>query len=148
MWKVYLRQIVRLLRENKFFSVVYILGTALSVAMIMLILITYHIKSGDIGVEDRRSRTAYVIRGYAVPEGETHWSTSSFLSPEVVEKWFYPVKSAEAVSILVKGNTGILRHTSLHQPHHNLQFFLQFCLSLFQFCTVAQHGDDHLHIGR
>ena len=52
MWKVYLRQIVRLLRENKFFSVVYILGTALSVAMIMLILITYHIKSGDIGVED------------------------------------------------------------------------------------------------
>ena len=105
MWKVYLRQIVRLLRENKFFSVVYILGTALSVAMIMLILITYHIKSGDIGVEDRRSRTAYVIRGYAVPEGETHWSTSSFLSPEVVEKWFYPVKSAEAVSILVKGNS-------------------------------------------
>ena len=76
MWKVYLRQIVRLLRENKFFSVVYILGTALSVAMIMLILVTYHIKSGDIGVEDRRSRTAYVIRGYAVPEGATACSTA------------------------------------------------------------------------
>ena len=52
------------------------------------------------------------------------------------------------VLVLVEGNTSVLRHGPLPQSNHNLQFFLQFCLSLFQFCTVAQHGDDHLHIDR
>ena len=52
------------------------------------------------------------------------------------------------ILVLIEGDTGILRHAPLYQANHDLQFFLQFCLSLFQFCTVAQHGDDHLHIGR
>ena len=49
MWKVYLKQIRYLLKENKFFSVVYIVGTALSITMVMLILMAYHIKTGNIG---------------------------------------------------------------------------------------------------
>ena len=39
---------------------------ALSVAMMMLILITYHIKTGNIGEEDKRDRTAYITRGHGV----------------------------------------------------------------------------------
>lgn len=105
MWKVYLRQIRRLLRENKFFSVVYILGTALSVTMIMLILISYHLRTGNMGEEDKRSRTAYVMRGYVVNKGKDRWQSSSFLSTETIEKWFRPVKSAEAVSAVVKGSS-------------------------------------------
>lgn len=105
MWKVYLRQIVRLLRENKFFSVVYILGTVLSVAMMMLILITYHIKTGNIGEEDKRDRTAYITRGYGVHIKDGSGNSSAFLSPFMIEKWFYPVKTAEIVCNLTKGSS-------------------------------------------
>ena len=63
MWKVYLKQIRYLLKENKFFSVVYIVGTALSITMVMLILMAYHIKTGNIGVENKRDRMLYVTKG-------------------------------------------------------------------------------------
>lgn len=69
MWKTYLRQIRYLLKENKFFSLVYILGTALSITMIMLILITYYINTANIGVEDKRDRMFFFTRAYVVKPG-------------------------------------------------------------------------------
>ena len=51
------------------------------------------------------------------------------------------------IFILVESRPGVLCHAPFHQPHHNLQFFLQFCLTLFQFCAVAQHDNDHPRIG-
>ena len=50
MRKIYLKQIRYLLKENKFFSVVYIVGTALSIIMVMLILIIYHLQTANLGV--------------------------------------------------------------------------------------------------
>ncbi len=108
MWKVYLRQIRRLLRENKFFSVVYILGTALSVTMIMLILITYYINTGNIGVVDKRDRMFFVTRSYTVKPGKDisgnnfykAFQGSAPLSHKMLEKYMYPLQVPEAKSIV------------------------------------------------
>ena len=109
MWKVYLRQIRRLLRENKFFSVVYIIGTALSITMVMLILITYHINTGNVGVEDKRDRMLYLTRSILV---DAEWNASSGedfyagfrgsspLSYKFMEKHMYPLRTPETKSIV------------------------------------------------
>jgi len=100
MWKMYLKQIWYLLKENKFFSMVYILGTALSITMVMLILLTYHIKAGNIGAEDKRDRIVSVIRGRV--KGSRNGEYRSFLNTKMVEKWFYPLATPEARSLLCK----------------------------------------------
>jgi len=86
MWKTYLRQIRYLLKENKFFSLVYILGTALSITMVMLILITYYINTANIGVEDKRDRMFFFTRAYVVKPG-TRRVTSSMMAFRAVRRW-------------------------------------------------------------
>jgi len=98
MWKVYLKQIWYLLKENKFFSMVYILGTALSITMVMLILMAYHLKTGNIGAEDKRDRMLEITRGYILRTDEQGYYSSAFLNSEMIEKWFYPLKRPEAVT--------------------------------------------------
>lgn len=100
MWKVYLKQIRYLLKENKFFSVVYIVGTALSITMVMLILMAYYIKTGNIGVENKRDRMLYVTKGYALRHQKTSDYCCSFLNAKMVEKWFYHLKTPEAVTMV------------------------------------------------
>lgn len=100
MWKVYLKQIRYLLKENKFFSVVYIVGTALSITMVMLILMVYHIKTGNIGVENKRDRMLYVTKGYALRHQKASGYCCSFLNAGMVEKWFYHLKPPEAVTMV------------------------------------------------
>ncbi len=110
MWKVYIKQIRYQLKENKFFSMVYILGTALSITMVMIILMAYHVKTGNIGVEDKRDRMLFVKNGYIVRAerdlaenlSESSMIGSSFLSAKLVENYFYSLKTPEAVSLVGK----------------------------------------------
>ncbi len=58
MYKQYLKQAWQLMKQNRFFSFVYILGTGLAISMVMVMVmaIVYYIRTADIAPEDCRSR--------------------------------------------------------------------------------------------
>jgi len=56
----YLKQALALIREEKLYSAMYIAGTALAVAFVMLIAEVYYVKVADIAPEVHRSTTYYL----------------------------------------------------------------------------------------
>lgn len=60
MIKTYLRQAWTLIKQNKLYSAIYIVGTGLSVALIMMVFIIYYIKFAPIYPEYNRNRTMVI----------------------------------------------------------------------------------------
>lgn len=60
MYKVYLKQAVEMLKQNKFFSIISVLGTALAIMMIMTIVVTDSINNLSVAPEIYRDRMLYV----------------------------------------------------------------------------------------
>ena len=56
----YFRQALAMMREEKLYSAMYIAGTALAVAFVMLIAEVYYVKVADMAPEVRRSTTYYL----------------------------------------------------------------------------------------
>lgn len=56
----YFRQALAMMREERLFSGIYIVGTALAIAFTMVIAVVYYAKLADIAPEVNRSRTVYV----------------------------------------------------------------------------------------
>lgn len=104
MYIVYFKQAVRMLKENKFFSVVYISGTALAIVMVMALAILYYLRTANITPESHRDRLMVVAFGkIATKDGKGQGSGS--LSFSTVKECFYPMKLPEAVSaVLPLGN--------------------------------------------
>ena len=87
-----------MMREERLFSGIYIVGTALAIAFTMVIAVVYYAKLADIAPEVNRSRTVYV-KGMAkrAVNDTLRWE------PQVKE-WLYTLKSAEVVSATVNGS--------------------------------------------
>ena len=100
----YFRQALALMREEKLFSGIYILGTALAIAFTMVIAVVYYAKLADIAPEVNRSRTVYV-KGMARRSvlDTLRWEPTNYSSEEVKE-WLYTLKSAEMVSVTYNMN--------------------------------------------
>ena len=62
MYKVYFKQALLMLKQNKFISMIAIMGTALAIMMIMTIIVTDEIKEISTAPEINRNRTLYVTR--------------------------------------------------------------------------------------
>ena len=60
MIKVYLKQAWELLKQNKLFSTLYIVGTGLSIAMTMVIAIVFYVRLASVYPESNRSRTLVI----------------------------------------------------------------------------------------
>ena len=107
----YFRQALALMREEKLFSGIYILGTALAIAFTMVIAVVYYAKLADIAPEVNRSRTVYV-KGMAkrVVNDTLRWQPTSYTATQVKE-WLYTLKSTEVVSATVNAS----RYTSDRQ---------------------------------
>ena len=75
---IYVRQALRMMKEEKLFSGIYIAGTALAIAFTMVIAVVYFAKLADIEPEVNRSRTVYVTMKAYMREGVEHtveWRT-------------------------------------------------------------------------
>lgn len=100
MMKKILRQVAYQLGNQPLLSVITILGTALAIALIMVILIVYQAKTADYSPEVNRSRSLYVKWERTVydkknPNSAGHSRPSLWLVKEV----FYPLKTPEAVCV-------------------------------------------------
>ena len=61
MYKIYFKQAIEMLKQNKFISIIAITGTALAIMMIMVIIVSESIKNTSIPPEVHRDRTLYLM---------------------------------------------------------------------------------------
>ena len=100
-----------MMREERLFSGIYIVGTALAIAFTMVIAVVYYAKLADIAPEVNRSRTVYV-KGMAkrAVNDTLRWQPTSYTATQVKE-WLSTLKSAEVVSATINAS----RYTSDRQ---------------------------------
>lgn len=99
--RIYLKQSLQMLRETPLISSISIIGTAISIAMIMTILLVFQIQFVSYYPENNRDRMLYVLQSEVKSDGG--WNRGGF-SPEVLKECFYSLKLPEAV-------TGIAQQT-------------------------------------
>ena len=100
MYKVYFKQAVQMLKQNKFFSIIYIAGTGLAISMVMTLAILYYFHTANIEPESYRDRMMIVQYG-KVAKKEGKGQGSSQLSYLTIKECFYPMQIPEAVTAVI-----------------------------------------------
>ena len=108
MLKLYFKQAIRQLKEHPLFSLISILGTALSITMIMVIVSVYQITNGDYKPEVNRSRTLY-IKSLMLKDGG-NFSASSW-GLRLAKECFSPLKTPEEISFVSNQQKALLETT-------------------------------------
>jgi putative ABC transport system permease protein len=99
------KQALATLSENPLLSLISIVGTALAIAMIMVLVIAYEVRSANYRPETNRDRMLYVTRGnYVKPLS----SSSSYNSFRLIKEVFYPLAAAETVTAVSSENERLI----------------------------------------
>lgn len=90
MVKQYLKQALYMLKENRFVSVISIAGTAISIAMIMVVVLVFQVQFASFYPENNRDRMMYVDGGTEV-RSDNGWNRGNMLA-EAVKECFYTLQ--------------------------------------------------------
>ena len=101
MYKVYLKQAMQMLRQNKFFSIIYITGTGLAITMVMILAILYYFRTGNIAPEINRDRMLVIQHGKILNKTEGQGNWSSRLSYPTIKECFFSMQTPEAVTAIL-----------------------------------------------
>jgi len=121
---IYLKQAWNLIKQEKLFSFIYIMGTGLSIAAVMLLAIVFYIKIGNNYPETNRDRMLIVKSAESLyPETDggggfmfRHGSWGG-VSYQVLEQCFYSLENAETVTgVYSSWDKDNLTVEGLHQP--------------------------------
>ena len=97
MYRIYFKQSLLMLKQNKFISMIAIMGTALAIMMIMTIIVADEIKGISAPPEINRERTLHT--NYQVKKDTTKNSwQSGTLSYDIVKDYLYPLKTPLYIS--------------------------------------------------
>ena len=95
---LYFKQAWHLMKQNRFFSAVYIIGTGLAISMLMVLAVVYHIRTANIAPETHRDRMAYMANvAYYYNENKGRWSSS--LGVRYVKEVILKLKTPEAIAV-------------------------------------------------
>ena len=98
--RLYFQQALYHLRENPVISWISVLGTALSICMIMVIVITLRVRIADCEPEVNRSRSLYVPNMSYRAKGDTSGSSAnSSMSVQTGRECFKALTTAETVTL-------------------------------------------------
>lgn len=100
---LYFKQAWNLVRQERLFSLIYIVGTGLSVSMVMVLSIVFYMKIANIYPETNRDRMLIAKSG-KVTYGERQ--SSSGLSVDVIKTCFVPLKNVKEMSIVSRNGAG------------------------------------------
>ena len=101
----YFRQALAMMREERLFSGIYIVGTALAIAFTMVMAVVYYIKLAPIYPEANRARTVY-FEGLRI-EAESGGMGQTGFSSKAFEEWFLNSPNIEYCSpTLLAAGTG------------------------------------------
>lgn len=98
MIKQYVKQAIQMLKENRLVSIISIAGTAVSIAMIMVVVLVFQIQFASFYPENDRDRMMYVENGTEAKSNMGNGWNRGNMSPEAVKECFYSLKLPEAVS--------------------------------------------------
>ncbi len=96
------KQTWELLRQNRTFSALYIAGTAVPLALTMLVVIWFHIRISPVYPELHRDNLYELKR--VTWYHDTGSMSSGTCSLPLIRDWFYPLQSAEAVTAIYYRN--------------------------------------------
>lgn len=99
MYKQYLKQVWNLIRQERLFSSIYIIGTGLSVSMVMVLSLVFYIKLANIYPETNRNRMLVAKSGVVTQKGKNNQSSSS-LSEHVIRTCLGPLEGVEAIGLI------------------------------------------------
>ena len=102
MFKIYFRQAWNLVKQNKLFTSIYVIGTGLAIALTMILFIVHYIKFAPIYPEENRGRTL-VIRRLTLRYNEGMYQ-SNCCSP-YLGKYLKEQTRAEAVAVKERAST-------------------------------------------
>lgn len=94
-----IRQAFSLLRQNPFFSTVSIIGTAVSIAFVMVVYMVYDIQTANIRPESHRDRMVYSSYGYSYRKAD-HSNANTGMSYQAACRIFADLPSAELVTYM------------------------------------------------
>lgn len=94
-----MKQIIALIRQNLFFSIVSIIGTAVSITFVMAIYMVYDIQTANIAPESHRDRMIYSSYGYSYRKSD-HGSANTGISYQAVKAVFNDLPGAEVITYL------------------------------------------------
>ena len=99
MIRIYFKQAWELLRQNRLFSTIYIIGTGLSIALVMTLFIIFYVKFAPIYPEYNRNRTLVVKASKRYPKGQPqNWNINSGIAYWAVDGLLAEVPHVEAVA--------------------------------------------------
>lgn len=99
MIRIYLKQAWELMKQNKLFSTLYVVGTGLAIAMTMIMAIIYYVKIAPVYPEVNRQNTLYLTGSRFVKGAKGNQQTVQWgVSYKALQEWFYPMKNALVVS--------------------------------------------------
>ena len=104
MFKIYFRQAWNLVKQNKLFTSIYVIGTGLAIALTMILFIVHYIKFAPIYPEENRGETM-VIRRLTLRYNDDQGMYQSNCCSPYLGKYLKEQTRAEAVAVF-SPNTG------------------------------------------
>lgn len=101
MIKHYIKQAWQLLKQNKLFSTVYIVGTGMAIAMMMTLAIIYYIKIAPVYPEVNRDRTL-TVKSAVLEYRKINNMSSSSIAYDFVRDHFYTMETPEVVTAVLE----------------------------------------------
>lgn len=100
MIKQYIKQAWQLMKQNRFFSFVYIIGTGLAISMVMVMAIAWHIRTANMAPEVNREKVLYAtfLRYWQEKNGSKS-SSNGYFGIRSAKECLLPLKSAKAVGV-------------------------------------------------
>ncbi|MDR0332096.1 MAG: ABC transporter permease [Dysgonamonadaceae bacterium] len=124
MYKIYFKQAIQMLKQNKFISIISIAGTALAIMMIMTLIVVNEVKNISIAPEDKRDRTLYItfqVERERVNESSFN-TRSGDVSPNIFNKYLSDLKTPEYISIMSDFNPEFKQTVNVEGESNYFQF--------------------------
>lgn len=101
----YFKQALQMLKENPLVNTISILGTALSIAMIMVVILVAQISVAEYTPESYRNKMLYILSTQAHSDKGNH--NNGRMSAEVVKECFYALQTPKAVTAICSDSRAI-----------------------------------------
>lgn len=99
MLKIYFKQAWTMMKQNRLFTFIYVIGTGLSIALVMTLFIIFYVKFAPVYPEYNRNRTLVISTTQRTSKANAgNWSRNSGTSYEFTTKLLGDLKHAEAVA--------------------------------------------------
>lgn len=105
-----------MLKQNPQFSSLYIAGTGVAIALVMVLAVLYYVKVGDIYPEVNRHRMMVALSAHMQDAEDPSYNTTWNYSISFIKECFYPLEGVEAVSAISDNEAGMVKPETSKRP--------------------------------